>query len=231
MSTAALELRRPRLGRRARRRGRRLGGKRILSDVALTVAPRRVRRGARPQRRRQVDAAAAILGSSRLAPARSPCSAAHRRRRRNRQIGYLPQRHGFDSSTPDPRRRSRAARPRRDSSWGLPLQSAAHGRQRGTDASGRSAARERGDRDWSARPATPTARSASCPAASSSAADRPGARARPRVADPRRAARQPRPAQPGGGDRARAAHLPDARACGAARRPRREPAARRISTR
>ena len=56
-------------------------------------------------------------------------------------------------------------------------------------------------------------------------ADRPGARASPANPDARRAARQPRPAQPGGGDRARAAHLPDGERRGAAGGPRRQSAA------
>ena len=59
----------------------------------------RVRRRARAERRREVDApAGAARADAARAQARRACSAA-RPARRNGTIGYLPQRHGFDAST------------------------------------------------------------------------------------------------------------------------------------
>ena len=59
----------------------------------------RARRRSRPERRRQVDAPARpARPRSRCRPARRRSSASHPGRS-NAAIGYLPQRHGFDSST------------------------------------------------------------------------------------------------------------------------------------
>ena len=175
----------------------------MFADVDLTVGRGRVRRGARPQRRGQVDADA---GDPRAGRARrglgDACSARPPAQARP-EIGYLP-------AAP----RLRLARPGSaaidlvrlgldGARWGLPI--AAHRRAR--DAAGAPSAQrveEVIELVGASAYAAPRDRRAVRRRAAA-AADRPGAGAPPAAADPRRAARQPRPAQPGRRRRARAA--------------------------
>ncbi len=140
----------------------RLGGKRVFGDVELRVDPGQFVAVLGPNGAGKSTLMRVILGLVRLEAGsisvlgRTPAQA-------RGDIGYLPQRHGFDSST-----RIRGVDMVRlgldGARWGFPSRSP---RPR-EDAIALNAPASTRRSPWSARPATPSARSASCPAASSS---------------------------------------------------------------
>ena len=155
-------------------------------------------------------------GCCRSARAR-PRSSAGQPGAANSQIGYLPQRRSFDSGT-----RIRGVDLVRlgldGTRWGFPLPAALS-----CLGAGGAPARRGGDRAGRRRclRLAPDRRALRRRAAA--AADRPGAGSPPADPPARRAARQPRPQQPGRGRGARAADLRDRGRDGAAGRPRRQP--------
>ena len=124
----------------------------------------RVRRRARPERCRQVDA-----DQGRARAARPVGRLGHRARQRppdrpGGEIGYLPQRRSFDASLRSAGSTSSASALDGER-WGLPCPFG----DRFAVPAGRAPSGSTRSSTWSARPRTPTARSARSPAASSNA--------------------------------------------------------------